>query len=308
MSSEIPLEITEKIISSLWLSTLSPSHRVTFIKSSHLVSKTWNAVFSRVAARDVHILSDSHGLWFLDIFGGNSCLCYPLDHLCRSITFEHEYKYLLPGPEKNEQLLGRVINEILRVIFVSPDRLPHLRRIALLVKNFLTETIFEHHPFLHMPYQVRELDINFSYGEETNPLTIQAIKSRRSDKYNIPHGSLSFVKRLRVKGTSSGIAEELLGACGGKERLLVFEQDAWKEQRPFCPVILLPVYEDGSCSSDEDSGDEEEEEEFHDCEEEYGAEKGGNSWSGCEKLFMEDFSKDELSRLLLAFQRQLLTT
>ncbi|KAK7027268.1 hypothetical protein VNI00_015357 [Paramarasmius palmivorus] len=311
MSSKLPLEITEQILSTLWLSPLSPSERATFIKSSHLVSKTWSAIFARVAARDVHILSASHGLKFMDALAGHSCLNYPLDHLCRSITFEHEHKFLLPGPAKDEQLLGRVIHEILRALFTSPFRLPHLRRVAVMVKNFLTETLFEHHPFIHMPYQVRELDVLFSYGEETYPLDVQAIKSKRFDKFDMRRGSLPFLRRLRVKGTSIGVAKELLEACGGRERLLVFEQDAWKEEQPKQPVVLPSVYKDEDFGDDDESDEEDGDEEFYDCEEERRVEKSiEDSWSDSEyeEALIDNFSKDQLIRILSAFQRHLLTT
>ncbi|KAK7046151.1 hypothetical protein VNI00_007154 [Paramarasmius palmivorus] len=217
MSTQLPLDITEQIISTLWLSPLSPSHRATFIKSSHLVSKMWDAVFSRVAAQDVYILSDSHSWRFLDIFSGRgtSHLRHLLDHLCRSITFEHEHKSLFPCPEEDE--FGRAIYLVLRVISASPNRLPRLRRVALVVKDFLEETIFNDRPFLYMPSQVRELDINFWYGAETTSDTVFGIKLKTHifERFHIPRGSLSFIRRLRVKGTSMAVVKLLLEAWGG---------------------------------------------------------------------------------------------
>ncbi|ESK90793.1 hypothetical protein Moror_4065 [Moniliophthora roreri MCA 2997] len=305
--ASLPLDIIEQIISTLWLSPLSTSHRALFIKSSNLVSKRWNSVFARIAARDVYILSASHGSKFLDILDGRSYLQYPLDQLCRSITFEHERNHLIPGPDKDEQLIGKAIHEVLRNIFSHPKRLPFLRRIALEMKNFLLETIFEYQPFSHLPYQVRELDIHFTYGEETNPVHVLAIKSRGYERFGMKHGSMPFVRRLRVIGTSKGVAQELLDACGGRERLLVFEQDAWKEEESIQPVALPSVYEDEDFSDEEDESTDEDSEEFFDCEEEQSRaeECSDDSWSDYEKMLTESFSKDELSRILLALQRQI---
>jgi hypothetical protein len=304
MLPELPLEIVEQIISTLWLSPLSPLQRATFIKSSHLVSRTWSSTFSRVAALDVHILSASHGSKFFEVLRGESQLQYPLDQLCRSITFQHEHKYLLPGPEKDEQLIGKAINDILLVLSSNPTRLPLLRRIALEMKNFLMETIFEYTAFTQFPYQVRELDMNFTYGEETDPMTLQIIKSRGHERFGMTCGSMPFLRRLRVKGTSSGVAKALLDACGGRDRLLVFEQDAWKEDQPAQPIVLPSIYSNEDFSSDDDEEDEEECEEFHDCEEmeEQTGIHQDDSWTGYEKTLVESFSKDELSRILVALQ------
>uniref|UniRef100_A0A0W0G5X4 Uncharacterized protein n=1 Tax=Moniliophthora roreri TaxID=221103 RepID=A0A0W0G5X4_MONRR len=303
MLPELPVEVTEHIISILWLSPLSPSHRTIFIKSSHLVSRTWSSTFSRIAARDVHILSASHGFNFFQMLLGQTFLTYPLDQLCRSITFQHEHGYLLPGPEKDEQLIGKAIHDIISAISSNPKRLPLLRRIALEMKNFLMETIFEHNPFLNLPYQVRELDLHFEYGVETDPMTVQIIKSRGNEKFGITRGSLPSLRRLKVKGASSGVTKALLDACD-RERLLVFEQDAWKQDEPVQPIILPSVYRDEDFHDDEDDDDDESEEEFHDCEEEEQRVED-EGWEGYEKMLTESFSKDELSRLIVAFQRQL---
>ncbi|KAK7032475.1 hypothetical protein VNI00_013035 [Paramarasmius palmivorus] len=304
MSTELSLDITEQIITTLWLSPLSPSDRATFIKSSHLVSKTWNAVFFRVAARDVHILSAEHGIRFLEIFSSRS-EGHLLDRLCRSITFEHERKYLLPGPEKSEQLLGRVIYLILQAISTSPNRLPRLRRVALMLKNFLMATIFDDLPFFHMPYQVRELDINFSYSTEKDLKAVQGTDRKGFVKFYIGRGSLPFIRRLRVKGAPRGVVQDLLSACGSKERLLVFEQDAWEEEHSSCRNGALPsVYEDETFSDDEETS-EGEEEEFYDCEEKYGFDHREEiTWATLtrRRFVPPGFTKAEASRMLKIFQ------
>ncbi|KAK7046150.1 hypothetical protein VNI00_007153 [Paramarasmius palmivorus] len=312
MSTELSLDITEQIITTLWLSPLSPSDRATLIKSSHLVSKTWNAVFSRVAARDVYILSASHGVQFLDIVsrcGTSHSDGHLLDRLCRSITFEHERKYFLPGPRNNEQLLGRVISLILQEITASPNRLPRLRRIALMLKNFLMATIFDYLPFFHVPYQVRELDINFWYSAEKDLKAVQVRDLEGCDKFYIGRGSLPFIRRLRVKGAPRGVVQDLLNACGSKERLLVFEQDAWEEEQSSCRNRTLPsVYEDERFSDDEDTSEGEEEEEFYDCKEEFDRTED-IIWailkSVSDMSLPPGFTKAEASRMLKVSQRHL---
>ncbi|KAK7457159.1 hypothetical protein VKT23_010459 [Stygiomarasmius scandens] len=53
---EIPLEIIEKIIRTLWTSSnLSSSDRILFMTTCPLLNKTWKSEFSRIASRDVCI-------------------------------------------------------------------------------------------------------------------------------------------------------------------------------------------------------------------------------------------------------------
>ncbi|KAG7093598.1 hypothetical protein E1B28_007264 [Marasmius oreades] len=228
----LPTELCQEIISTLWASPLSPSERAAFIKSSLLVSRTWNAIFTRVSSRDVHILSSSHGLQFIDLLLGNTRTFHLqlLDQLCHSITIQHSNKALLPGPEnEKDQPLGLVIYAILDIIFMSPDRLPSLRRISFNLENYLMETIFTRNKFLYLPPQIEELEFGFSYSDDTDPLVIQAIKSRSYELFDIPPHSMTHIRKLRVLGTSSGVAKELLEACGGYSNLELFEQDAWKD-------------------------------------------------------------------------------
>ncbi|KAF9255426.1 hypothetical protein L218DRAFT_350627 [Marasmius fiardii PR-910] len=302
-SMALPIDIIQSIISSLWSMPLSPSQRAFFMKSSLLVSKSWRAVFLPVAATDIYILGPSHGSLLLDILHGkreSRDFFYTYDTHCRSITFQHENKYLLPGPaSQREQPMGFIIRDILHELSRSPERLPMFRRISIELKNYLMETIFEGNDSLFscFPKQVMELDIHFTYGEDTYPLVVRAIKSRDYERFGLKAVNGSDVRELRVFGTSSGVAKELLEVFGGRESLQVFEQDAWEEERK------KPVFFE----------DDPDDEEFFDCETELrlqpvnardsikeSVEQG--SWAEYESMLVASFSKEDLSRILSALR------
>ncbi|KAL0577404.1 hypothetical protein V5O48_004569 [Marasmius crinis-equi] len=113
----------------------------------------------------------------------------------------------------------------------SPLQLPFLRRISLELKNHLMESVFNENTFLFtsFPKQVTELEINFAYGEDTNPKTIQGIKSRVWQRFALQNAKSARLEKLMVLGASSGVTKELLGVFGSLEKLESFKQDAWKE-------------------------------------------------------------------------------
>ncbi|KAL0574636.1 hypothetical protein V5O48_007332 [Marasmius crinis-equi] len=297
-STAMPIELVEKIISLLWLSPLTTCERALFIKSSVVVSSSWHSIFLRVAATDFYVLSPSHGLVFLEITRGrrtSTAINYPLDTLCRSLTIESENDHLLPGPEMQEQQpIGIVFGAIIQELSRFATRLPYLRRISFEVKNYLMETVFERNQSLLacFPKQVTELEINFTYGEDTDPLNVLAIKSRGFETFGLQKAQSAGLKKLTVLGTSSGVVKELLGVFGGREKLEEFRQDAWKEVAQ--PIVTATQEEE-----------EENDEVFYDSE--TGLEPSipgtDDSWAGSEEMLVESFSKDDLTRMLFALHK-----
>ncbi|KAK1226820.1 hypothetical protein PQX77_010176 [Marasmius sp. AFHP31] len=306
----LPIEVIEHILSLLWSSPLSRPQRATLIKSSLLVSSTWQSIFVKIAATDVYVLSPSHGIAFLDMLRGRNLtkINYPFDTLCRSLTIQHENDHLLPGPDsQEEQPMGLIFRDIIAELYRLPERLSMLRRITLELQDYLMETVFErnHALFSHFPSQVTELELKFSYGIETDPLVVSAIKSRGYEKFGLEkvRSTGLSVKRLTVLGTSSGVAKEVLDVFGGLDKIEVFKQDAWKEEVKQVNIDTVPLREE----EDEDDEDEE----FFDSETdpepvfriiEHGKD---TQWEGYEKLLARSFSKDDLTQMLFAMQRQI---
>ncbi|KAJ8073520.1 hypothetical protein PM082_011796 [Marasmius tenuissimus] len=311
--ASLPIEVTEHILSLLWLSPLLRPQRATLIKSSLLVSRTWQSVFVRIAATDVYVLSPSHGIAFLDMLRARSLtkVNYPFDTLCRSITIQHENDHLLPGPDyQEEQPMGFIFRDIIAELYRLSGRLSMLRRISLELQDYLMETVFErnHTLFSHFPRQVTELELKFSYGIETDPLAVSAIKSRGYEKFGLEKVKSTGlnVKRLMVLGTSSGVAKEVLDVFGGLDKVEVFKQDAWKEE-------VKQVVKSEAAAPREEEDEEDEDEEFFDFDSETDMESVSNTiehdkdtqWEEYEKFLAGSFSKDELTRMLFAMQRQI---
>ncbi|KAK1223396.1 hypothetical protein PQX77_013729 [Marasmius sp. AFHP31] len=309
--ASLPIEVIEHILSLLWLSPLPRPQRATLIKSSLLVSNTWRSIFIRVAATDVYILSPSHGIAFLDTLRGGSLpnTNYPLDILCRSITIQHENDHLLPGPEiQEEQPMGLIFRDIIAELYRLPERLPILRRISLELQDYLMETVFErnHALFSHFPSQVTELELKFSYGIETDPLVVSAIKSRGYEKFGLEkvRSTGLSVKRLTVLGTSSGVAKEVLDIFGGLDKVEVFKQDAWKDEvKQVVKIDAVPPREEDEDDEDEEFFDSETDMEPVSRTIEHGKD---TQWEESEKLLARSFSKDDLTRMLFAMQRQIM--
>ncbi|KAK1230741.1 hypothetical protein PQX77_006156, partial [Marasmius sp. AFHP31] len=145
----------------------------------------------------------------------------------------------------------------------------------------------------------------FSYGIETDPLVVSAIKSRGYEKFGLEkvRSTGLSVKRLTVLGTSSGVAKEVLDVFGGLDEIEVFKQDAWKEEVKQVKIDAVPLREE----EDEDDEDEEFFDSETDLEPVFRTIEHGKDtqWEGYEKLLARSFSKDDLTQMLFAMQRQI---
>ncbi|KAL0564143.1 hypothetical protein V5O48_017909 [Marasmius crinis-equi] len=236
-TSSIPLpnELTEQIMSLLWLSPLTIPERVQFIQSSIQMSGLWHAIFIRVASKDFYIIGPHHAFLFVAMLYGvlkapaNSLL--NLSGLCRSITIQHANDRLLPD-QLDLQSIGRAFRRILQAL--SDDccfvQLPLLRRISLELKNHDMGQVFQssEHLFIHFPERVTELEFEFTYGEDMEPTQIQSIKRRDYEQYGLMRAKAAGLKKVTVLGGSIGGTTELLRVFGGPKQIQ-FTQDAWKE-------------------------------------------------------------------------------
>ncbi|KAL0568179.1 hypothetical protein V5O48_013816 [Marasmius crinis-equi] len=261
-STSLPIELVEQIMSLYWTSSLTVVERTVFARYSISVSNIWHAIFLRVEATDYYILGPDNAWTFLRILRGYQKMStnYRLDlrlvDLCRSITLQHTNDRLFPCAV-GLQPIGVDFRDIIQELSNdhSPLQLPFLRRISLELKNHLMESVFDGNTFLFtsFPKQVTELEINFTYGEDTDPKTIQGIKSRVWRRFELQNAKSARLKKLMVLGASSGVTRELLAVFGGSEKLESFKQDAWKEApvKPEAQADVVVAREE-----DEDDGNE----------------------------------------------------
>ena len=93
---ELPTEIVEKIIETLWLSAFSNTDRIKFMTASVLISKAWTHLYSRVSSRDTVIPSVKYAKYFHTHLLDESSVIFnkithnmPNEH-CRSLRFDVE--------------------------------------------------------------------------------------------------------------------------------------------------------------------------------------------------------------------------
>ncbi|KAL0574015.1 hypothetical protein V5O48_007937 [Marasmius crinis-equi] len=249
-SISLPNELTEQIISLLWLSPLTISERIRFIQSSVEMSGLWHAIFIRVASKDFYIIGCFHASIFLDflrgkreIFASNSL---NLTGLCRSITIQHANDCLFPG-SLSLQPIGHAFRDILRELSNnhSPVQLPSLRRISLELKNHLMGQVFQSNAslFTYFPERVAELEIKFTYGEDVLSTQIQGIKRCYYHTYGLKRANYVGPKKLIVLGGSTGGTIELLRVFGGPKQIQ-FTQDAWREAEQPAALIEQDFFDD----------------------------------------------------------------
>ncbi|KAL0565276.1 hypothetical protein V5O48_016750 [Marasmius crinis-equi] len=234
-SVSLPNELTEQIISLLWLSPLTILERTRLIKSSVEMSGLWHIIFTRVVSKDFYIIGPYHASIFLDLLRGKreTSADNPLDltALCRSITIQHEGDRLLPAPDEL-QPIAFIFRYILRELsnVKSPVQLPFLRRVSLELQDYLMETVFDANSYLFtcLPNQMTELEIKFTYSEKTKPSQIQGVKMWLLDRFGLKKAQITGLKRVTVLGASRGSTIELLRVFGGPGRI-EFKQDAWGE-------------------------------------------------------------------------------
>ncbi|KAJ8086962.1 hypothetical protein AAF712_013359 [Marasmius tenuissimus] len=216
----VPLDIVKDIMQHLWLSPLSIRDRAKVIKSSHLVSKRWAALFCEIESRDVFIISPSHAKTFVSLLLGKTYFLNSYAHglLCRSITFQHARESILPSPSMHRGL--PMIYDINTVLYhishsTSPFQLPHLRRISVELENYLMESFFVPNTFRFFPLQVTDLELVFRYSADTSPSLLHAIRvAPTGRRYPAPvRGSLPNISRLRLMGSSGDVLRVMGEAC-----------------------------------------------------------------------------------------------
>ncbi|KAJ3881267.1 hypothetical protein F5051DRAFT_476882 [Lentinula edodes] len=251
--ASLPVELVEQIITSFWSQHQSTHHRVTFMKSSLCISRSWAILYMRAFCQDVHIPSGEFALKFLEIlrnespvysyFTDNGTL---FDRRCRSLTFQRDNeegiveKLISPDPSRSSSVLfqgflknsptpehpmGLAIYTVLRFLYFSPHLIPNLRRISLLFSNSTMSDLFTRNRFIGFPTQVTELNIRFTYGPRTSKDVLKKIARNEAIVGLVP-GSMKRVRVLRVTGLTKSAVRELVLACVNRE-LIETEDGEW---------------------------------------------------------------------------------
>ncbi|THU97787.1 hypothetical protein K435DRAFT_777860 [Dendrothele bispora CBS 962.96] len=225
---DLPVEIVEAIISTLWYSDdLLLKDRIIFMKSSVLVNSSWALLFIRVSAKDVHIPSPSYATKFLNILRGesvlyNACGVGLHNHFTRSITFQYEGdpdKMMVKRAYSHPMALA--ILSVFHVLFIPTsftERLPNLRRISIELVNCTLDDFFSRIKFFMFPRQVTHFDLRFEYSPCVDSKDLFEIQGSEEPVGLVP-GSVPNLKHLSLYGATKVVLQELLWACSNLETL-----------------------------------------------------------------------------------------
>ncbi|KAF4597580.1 hypothetical protein EYR40_008042 [Pleurotus pulmonarius] len=206
---ELPTELVEKIIETLWLSAFSNTDRIKFMTASVLISKAWTHLYSRVSSRDTVIPSVKYAKYFhthlLDessVIFNKSTHNMPNEH-CRSLRFDVESPSVQTPSHLNSKFVHSFDNsesvfDLLDWLADIPY-LPLLRRISIEFHNCGFTDLFDNMRLVIFPPQVTDLDISFSFAEGTSPKRIRDLQ--KDMPLRIPEGlPLNHIQRLGIFG------------------------------------------------------------------------------------------------------------
>ncbi|KAG9224623.1 hypothetical protein CCMSSC00406_0002226 [Pleurotus cornucopiae] len=206
---ELPTELVEKIIETLWLSTFSNAERVRFMAASVLISKAWTCLYSRISSRDVVIPSVQYAKYFhthlLDersVIFDKTIHDMPNEH-CRSLRFHVESPSVQTPTHFNMKFAHSIDNsesvfDLLDWLADIPY-LPFLRHISIEFHNCGFTDLFDNMRLVIFPTQVTNLDISFGFTEGTPPKRIRDLQ--KDYPLRIPEGlPLNHIETLAIVG------------------------------------------------------------------------------------------------------------
>ncbi|KDQ24680.1 hypothetical protein PLEOSDRAFT_161285 [Pleurotus ostreatus PC15] len=219
---DLPIEIISKIVSLCWLSPLTNVERITFMKSSVLVSKAWTILYSEVAFKDAFIPSLGYAKYFHNLLDDASAIfdadvhSMPDKH-CRSLTFQIErptVELLLKREVQYSPDNNKSIFDLLDWVIDIPY-LPHLRRVSVKYLDCGYTDLFDNMRLVTFPPSVTDLDISYTFRPNVPSHFIHQLQ--KTYPATSPEGlPLNHVKKLSVFGGGvSATLALLVTSCVG---------------------------------------------------------------------------------------------
>jgi len=223
-SAWFPNEILEQIVLQAWSSPLAVDERISFMRSSLLVSKAWAVAFIRVSSRDVFVPCASYTDTFFRTLREESPIydqhtrTLP-NYLCRSITFQvhntpvgtdattpHDVR-LFSDDSRAGQALAWSLYTIRSIGY-----LPNLRRVSIEYVNWGFDDISDHYRLVAFPDQVTELELKYTFTEGVPERFVDSLRSEYVRR-ECMHWQMPSVRRLVVVGAPDDMVRDLLSTC-----------------------------------------------------------------------------------------------
>ncbi|KAJ6597212.1 hypothetical protein DFH09DRAFT_1133967 [Mycena vulgaris] len=234
----LPVELVEEIIATAWHMPLSSTDRITFMRSSMLVSSTWADTFDRVSSRDVYIPSSAFCDRFLQrlrepapsaaspapsslfarFFRGFKPPSKPsiqrrsANLACQSLTIQIANVDVHPDKHNRTRLpMGAVLDELLENLDAR-SLAPNLRHLTIEYLDAGFDDIFHRVGLAALPSQITHLDVRYSFSAEMPAWLAKALQDKQGKKRNLGW-ELQFITDLSVVGAGASTVSDMLRAC-----------------------------------------------------------------------------------------------
>ena len=250
----LPSELVSHIITELWDAPQSTESRSELFKSLCQVSKTWLALFLRVAMRDVHLPCLDAKAYLRVIPQRTNYDLFTLEasqnaDRCRSITFyvdgrapealdhdgESELK-IYSGVDPACNAISNVLSAI-----TTADSLPNLRHITIKYIDWGYENIFDQIRYNPFPPQVTRLSIDYAFSNGAIAPLTSYLRNTYARQPQEPRTILPNVRYLSMSGVPSEVVVDMLKVCPNVETLEIINASNLSVLAPLPPSVRTIV-------------------------------------------------------------------
>ncbi|KAJ7663949.1 hypothetical protein DFH06DRAFT_1087801 [Mycena polygramma] len=224
---QLPVELVEHIISTVWHMPLTSGERTTFIRSSALVNSTWADVFDLVSSRDVYAHSSavlSFLRRLLDRFRGQakpSIQARSANLRCQSLTIQIPNVDVHPDCKgRTRQPMAGVLDDLLEIIDAH-SLVPNLRRLSIEYVDTGFDDVLHRVALAALPPQVTHLDLRYSFSLAMPSWLVEALRRKQGRQRFRSWWIARSVTHLSVHGAGKFTVEQALRACPNTQILKV---------------------------------------------------------------------------------------
>ncbi|KAJ7483457.1 hypothetical protein FB451DRAFT_1234673 [Mycena latifolia] len=234
-TSQLPVELVERIISTAWHMPLSSDERITFMRSSVLVNSTWADIFDLVSSRDIYIPSSAFCDHFIQqlrapepnatalpssflshFFRGFQKPSEPTiqarsaNLACQSLTIQIANIAVHPDKHNRSRLpMGAVLDDLLETLDAH-SLAPNLRRLSIEYLDAGFDDVFHRAGLAALPSQITHLEVRYSFSAPV--WLVEALRKKQETQRNIGW-VLQSITDLSVIGAGENTVSDLLRAC-----------------------------------------------------------------------------------------------
>ncbi|KAJ7065484.1 hypothetical protein C8F01DRAFT_747324 [Mycena amicta] len=238
MVSDLPVELLQQILETLWHMPLTSRERTTLMTASALVGSTWADLFDRISSRDVYLTSPTLSEHFLEqvrassqpkpkpqspsilqrFFGlgrrakSNRLAKRSPNLACRTLTLQITNPTVHPRHKHVPDLpMGFVLDDILEHVDAY-TLLPNLRTLAIEYIDAPFDDLFQRIGLAALPQHVAHLDVRWTYSSGMPTWLAGALREKQGQQRQFKWAAKS-VERVSIWGAGENIVKDLRRIC-----------------------------------------------------------------------------------------------